>query len=348
MPTQNLERLEAIHSMLEAGHRCVRLEKHSFLLWGIVGGVLCGGTQSVVNADRFPDFRQQALALISWLGFWLITVGLLDYFLTKRAKRGRDETLPFAQAQMTRAWWMLLCMGALGSFSMYFYGGGAMVYVLWIVVLGLGLYLFGLFSQPLIEWIGLAVIMLGIIGPATGLPFGMTRWLAASCFAIGLPLAGWLASRIDDQRMVPRCLALGAWLAIVVEIPVLLTSAFLTTVAPAAHSIPLANFHPDSGKQVVSLPFGTPISLQIALDSPLLTAPVDKFLPMTLTRSMEIALQNGNPEGRYRIEGDQWANIHDGLLRLRIDRLQPAIENGTAILRAHATFDVHNLQNPGQ
>ncbi len=32
---QNLERLEVIHSMLAAGHRCVHLEKHSFLLWGV-------------------------------------------------------------------------------------------------------------------------------------------------------------------------------------------------------------------------------------------------------------------------------------------------------------------------
>ena len=348
MPTRNLERLEAIHSMLAAGHRCVHLEKHSFLLWGIVGGVLCGGTQSVVNVEHFPDFRQQALALISWLSFWLITVGLLDYFLTKRVKQDRDETLPFAQAQMTRAWWMLLSMGTLGSFSMYFYGGGAMIYVLWIVVLGLGLYLFGLFSQPLIEWIGLAMIVLGIVGPATGLPFGMTRWLATSCFAIGLPLAGWLASRVDDRRLVPRCLALGVWLAIVVEIPVLLTSTFLTTIAPATPSIPLANFHPIAGEQVVSLPLGIPVSLQISLESPLLAAPVDKSLPMTLTRSLDIALQNGMPEGRYRIGGDRWANIHDGLLQLRIDRLQPAIENGTAVLHAHATFDVHNLQTPGQ
>ena len=347
MPSWNLERLEAIHSMLAAGHRCVHLEKHSFLLWGIVGGVLCGGTQSVVNAEHFPEFRQQALALISWLSFWLITVGLLDYFLTKRAKRDRDETLPFAQAQMTRAWWMLLSMGALGSFSMYFYGGGAMVYVLWIVVLGLGLYLFGLFSRPLIEWIGLAMIVLGIIGPATGLPFGTTRWLAASCYAIGLPLAGWLASRVDDHRMVPRCLALGAWLAIVVEIPVLITTTFVTTLAPVAPLVPLTNFHPGTGEQVVSLPLGTPVSLQISLDGPLLAAPVDKFLPMALKRPMDIALQNGKPEGRYRIEGGQWANIHDGLLQLRIDRLQPMIENGAAVLHAHATFDVHNLQNPG-
>ena len=345
MSTQNIGRLEEIHSMLSAGHRCVRLEKHTFLLWGIVGGILCGGTESVINNDIFPDFRQQALVLISWLSFWLLALGLLDYFLTKRAKRGRDETLSFAQAQMTRAWWMLLCIGALASFSMYFYGGGAMMYVLWIVILGLGLYLFGLFSKFLIEWVGLAMIVLGIIGPAAGLSYEMTRWLAASCFAIGLPLAGWMASRVDDQRIVPRCLALCLWSVIVVGIPALLTSTLLATVTPASHSTQLANFHPIEGEQVVSLPVGTPVLLRLSLDSPVLTLQVEKPLQMTLTRSIDIALQNGKPEGRYRFEGDRWASIRDGLLMLQLDRVQPVIKNRTAVLYAHLTFKIHNHQN---
>jgi len=38
-------------------------------------------------------------------------------------------------------------------------------------LLGLGVYLFGLFSRSLIEWIGLATILLGATGLAAGLPF---------------------------------------------------------------------------------------------------------------------------------------------------------------------------------
>jgi len=348
LPTQNLERLEAIHSMLAAGHRSVHLEKHSFFLWGLLGGVLCAGTQSVVNTERFPDFHQQALALITWLGFWLTSGGLLDYFLTKRAKRGRDETLPFAQAQMTRAWWMLLCMGTLSSFAMYFYGGGTMIYVLWIVLLGLGLYLFGLFSQPLIEWTGLAIILLGIVAPATGLPFGMTRWLAASCYAIGLPLTGWLASRVDDTRLIPRGLTLVGWLVVVVEIPVFLAKTLLTTVAPTTLPIPLSNFHTAVGEQVVNIPVGTPVSLRLSLDSSLLAVPADASFPMTLTRPLDMALKNGKPEGRYRLDGGKWADIHEGLLMVRIEKLQPEIESGMAIIRAQGTFDSRIQKNSEQ
>ena len=61
---------------------------------------------------------------------------------------------------------MLLSVGCLGSFAMFFYGGSGMIYALWMVLLGLGVYLFGLFSRPLLEWIGLATILLGVAGLA--------------------------------------------------------------------------------------------------------------------------------------------------------------------------------------
>jgi hypothetical protein len=188
-------RLEAIQSMLSNGHRSVHLERHTLLIWGLGGGLLCAFSDQVLTVERFPDLTLRALALLIWLGLWLGGAGWLDHLLTRRARRDREETLPFAQAQITRAWWMLMAMGTLGSFAMFFYGGGSMLYALWTVLLGLGVYLFGLFSRPLIEWIGLAVILLGIAGLASGLPFDATRWLAASCFAIGLPLAGWMAER---------------------------------------------------------------------------------------------------------------------------------------------------------
>lgn len=38
------QRLETIQSMRFAGHRSVRLERHSLLLWGGVGGFLCAVT----------------------------------------------------------------------------------------------------------------------------------------------------------------------------------------------------------------------------------------------------------------------------------------------------------------
>lgn len=323
--------LHSIHAMLAAGHRSVHLERHSLLLIGAVGGFLSVATEWAITVERFPDNRQRALATLLWLACWLGGLSLLDHWLTRRARLRRAETLPFAQAQITRAWWMLLAMGSLGSYAMFFYGGGAMVYGLWIVLLGLGMYLFGLFSRPLIEWIGLAAILLGVAGLAAGLPFGATRWLMASCFAIGLPLAGWLAARCDDSRLWMQFAALLLWLALVAAPPVFATRMSFTE-APA----------PDV--QVLRLPAGARVPLRVDLESPLLALSSEASLDMTLIAPVEIALKDGQPDGRFRIGGGDWHGVRDGVLHLTIDRVSPRLATGGPEVRAHAIFGGREFQ----
>jgi drug/metabolite transporter (DMT)-like permease len=320
--------LEAIHAMLASGHRSVRLERHTLLLWGLGGGVLCAASDQVLTAERFPGLTQRALALLAWLIFWLGSIGWLDHRLTRRVRRDRAETLPFAQAQITRAWWMLMAMGALGSFAMFFYGGGSMVYALWTILLGLGIYLFGLFSRPLTEWIGLAVILIGVAGLAAGLPFGATRWLAAACFAIGMPLAGWMAERDMGRHLPGRALALATWLAAV------------TAPALAVAALPSSAPEPGRGDTVVRLPAGTAVALKVDLASPELSIAPDAALPMVLDRSVEVVMKDGMPDGRFRFAGDPWRQVHDGVLQLRIFSFRPALEAGKPIVRADASFDL--------
>lgn len=319
------EQFQAIQSMLAAGHRSVHLERHSLLLIGGVGGFIAGATEYIVTAERFPDIPQRALALLLWLTFWLGGMAWLDLRLTRRARLRRDETLPFAQAQITRAWWMLLGMGTLGTFAMFFHGGGGMTYALWIVLLGLGIYLFGLFSRPLIEWIGLATILLGVVGLAAGLPYGGMHWLAASCFAIGMPLAGWLNARFGDAGLPYGILALVLWLLVVVTPPMLLTRYAIT---PA----------PDADEQVLRLPAGTRIPLRVDLDSPILSIAPQAALQMTLTQPVEVVLIDGQPDGRYRIGNSDWHAIRDGILHLMISRLTPRLDGDAPEVRADASL----------
>lgn len=331
------EHFQAIQTMLTAGHRCVHLERHSLLLIGGVGGFLSVATQWVITDTRFPDVAERGVALLLWLAFWLGGLSLLDYWLTRRARQKRAETLPFAQAQITRAWWMLLSVGCLGSFAMHFYGGGAMIYALWIVLLGLGIYFFGLFSQSLIEWIGLSTILLGVASLAAGLPFGATRWLSASVFAIGLPLAGWLNAHVDGVSTMRRLLALAIWL-VVVTLPPLLISRSAHTPPPAVAPI-LSGSAVSLGEQVLRLEAGARVPLRMDMDSPLLNVASNAELSMILAVPVEVALQDGKPDGRYRLDNGQWRTIHDGVLQLRIDRLTPQLENNQPVVRAHANFN---------
>lgn len=325
----------AIQSMLAAGHRSVHLERHTLLLLGGVGGFLSVVTEWVITAERFPEVGQRGIALLAWLAFWLGGMALVEYALTKRARASRAETLPFAQAQVTRAWWMLLSVGTLGSFAMFFYGGGGMIYALWTVLLGLGIYFYGLFSRPLIEWIGLATIMLGVAGLAAGLPYGTTRWLNASCFAVGMPLAGWLSARLGEAGLTRRTAALAVWLAVVAT-PPLLTVRYADTEAPLA--VPAARVA-GAGEEVLRLEAGARVPLRVDLDSPILGIPPEAGLDMTLTQPVEIALRDGKPDGRYRIGNGVWREIHDGVLHLSIDRFTPRLDGDAPEVRAHAVFD---------
>ncbi len=324
-------RLEVIQSMLAEGHRSLHLERHTLLLWGGVGGLLCIATDLFINNEVFPDLHQHALALLLWLTFWFVGTAWLDQRLTRRARREREETLPFAQTQITRAWWMLITMGTLGSCAMFFYGGGVMVFALWTVLLGLGIYLFGLFSRPLTEWIGVATILLGATGLAAGLPLQTTRWLAAACFAIGMPLVGWMADRNLGEQIPGRLLALSVWLLVVVIPPLWFAQ------------LPVTNPLPANNIQILKLSAGTVIPFKLMLESTQLHIPAEAALPIILNQPLEVVMRNGTPDGRFRFDQTNWAKVKDGTLILRLDRLAPQLENGKPVIRAHAIFQ--NSQN---
>lgn len=353
-PTGPDHQLQSIHAMLVSGHRCVRLDRHTVLLIGFVGGFLTIATDWVVTAERFPDPLWRALVLFGWLAICLGATSLVDHRLTRRLRARRDETLPFAQAQVTRAWWTLLATGCLGTLGMALYGGGSMIYVMWIVLLGLGMYLFGLFSRPIIEWIGLAMMLIGVMMLATDLSIGVSRWLCASCYAIGMPLAGWLdrwlerrslsdAGRPTDfrHRDLPLvAAAVIAWTAIVVSLP-LLPLRWLPTQAPAGAiiSLPIDAGATVQGERVLRLARGTRVPLFIDLDSSLLAISPSAQIDMALLQPIEIASGDGQPDGRYRIADGPWHAMRDGVMRVRIDRLTPTVGNEGPQVRMHGRID---------
>jgi len=326
--TTHADQLRSIHAMLAAGQRCVELERHTLLLWGGVGGTLCAFTDLAITAERFPLPGERGLALLVWLAFWLGATGWLDQRLTRRARCARGESLPFAQAQITRAWWMLFMLGTLGSFATFFHGGGVMVYALWAVLLGLGIFFFGLFSRALIEWIGVTVIVLGAAGLAAGVPLHAARWLTAACFAVGLPLAGWLARQTPERPLLRRTAALGVWLL-----------AVLSAAAAGALLFP-AQRNPETSAHVLTLPAGTVLPLAIDLDSRVVSIEGTATLPVRLQRPIDVVLIGGQPDGRFRIDGGPWRSVQGGGLRLFIDRVQPQIGAAGPEIRAHGLLEI--------
>jgi hypothetical protein len=80
------------------------------------------------------------------------------------------------------------------------------------------------------------------------------------------------------------------------------------------------------------------------MDSPLLgIAPTDP-LPVRVMRDTEVALTDGQPDGRYRFEDGRWHSVRDGALALRIDRVQLKVGDRTPEVRMHGDFVFHGEQ----
>jgi hypothetical protein len=236
-------------------------------------------------------------------------VGYADWRLTRRVKEARDEAWSFIHRQVLKVWWMLMGMGVLLTFAMFFFGGGYMLYAAWLVLLGLGLYVHGLFSEELLEWAGVMTILVGVTCLAARLPMETMRWLDASVFGVGLPLLAALLDR-GRARALPHRLAQSlGWLALVVALPLFAHRWAGAAPLPDAPLIPLAALSAQtdlSGPRIVVIPAGTEVPVVFELSGDIFDAGRKPVLPLTLAFPVEVLMRDGKLTGDVRRVGGDW------------------------------------------
>jgi hypothetical protein len=312
--------LDQIQSMLAAGHRNIRLEKHTLALWGVAGGGLCAFTDLVITQQSFPIPWVRAVALLIFLAIVLSGVAVLDFNYTRYRVRARDETFSFAQKQVTKIWWLLVGMGVLFTFAVSFFGGGYMVYGVWLVLLGLGLYIYGLFSEQILEWIGVIMIVLGVAALSMNIPYSATQWLAASVFGLGMPLLSTMLDRGQSKPIGSRLIQSGIWLVLVLGFAQIL---FQWTRNPPLSTEPatvLQSFMHQSvvlPTQIVTIPTGSKVPLKIRFSGNVVSDGDTATSWMTLTRPLDVSLREGKPDGRFRVGQGDWQQ-RDVNLKIRV------------------------------
>lgn len=332
----------AIHSMLSAGHRNLRIERHTLVLWGAAGGALMLVSESILTEAQIPVIEHRALAWLALLTLVLGGVGALDWHLTRRAKRVRDEAWSFIHRQVLKVWWLLMALGTLLSFATFFFGGGYMLCAAWIVLIGLGLYVHGLFSEELLEWIGVLTIATGIASLAYQLDFKTTRWIGSSVMGLGLPL---LALMLDRGRQRPswhRMAQSAAWMAVVLGLPLAAHWRDHADVPHDAPALSLDQFRqgPASGARTVVIPAGTPVPVEIEVTGSLFRNGT-ATLPLTLAMPVEVMTMDGVPTGVIRFPDEAWTDA-DGAAWIRIPGLKARLtpERGPT---AHATLETDTM-----
>lgn len=306
MPINATEQLNAIHSMLATGHRNLRMEQHSLWLWGIAGGSLFALSDSILTQAQIPDVPTRAASWLVLLALVFGGVGIADWHLTQKVKTARDEVWSFIHRQIMKVWWLLITIGSLLTFAMFFFGGGYMVCSAWIVLVGLGLFIHGLFSDELLEWAGGAMLMIGILSLSFNFPFQAMKWIAASMFAIGMPTLTFMTYQPHPAWL--KLLRLLAWVLLILLPPLIFHRYFMIS-TPDAEVVSLRDFqaqHRIPESQVVTIPENTVIPVHIQVSGDIFQHNPDLILPLTLAKPMEIVMKNGKPTRQVRFSGNSW------------------------------------------
>lgn len=306
------QQLQAIHNMLSAGHRNLRIERHSLLLWGIPAGLLFAFSEQLLTPQQIPDLTTRALAWLLLLVGVLGAVGGLDWWWTRRVKQARDEAWSFIQRQVQKVWWLLMGLATLCTFGMFFFGGGYMVCALWLVIIGLGLHLHGLFSEELLEWIGGAMMLTGIGSLFAGLHYESMRWIAAATFGLGMPLLAMMLDRGRHRPFYFRLAQLLGWLLVALALPLSVQKFATEQKLPEAPLLTLDEFRngglPPDGNAVVSLPAGTRVPVDIEVSGDIFASTGNPAMYLTLTRPVELPFVDGQLADHSRFPGESWQN----------------------------------------
>ncbi len=317
MNTSATAQLEAIHSMMASGHRSVRLERHTLLLWGVASALLIIVTDMIFHLEQFKERWVFHFVVTAFISTVLLTVGIIDYRLTRRARAHRGETLSFVQKQVTKVWWLLIGLIVLLELGMNFFGGGFMFYGLVLALMGLAFYVQGLFSQQMLSWIGVLLIVLGLGSIAIQLPFLAQKWLAASTLGLGLPL---LALVLDCPAVhgtpVRRALFSVAWLCLM-ALPT--AAAYHFTASSGTQDlkeISLTEFLAAPGDTfglAVRLPAGSAVPVLWNFSGGVLSGK-NPVMNLNLDQDVVVALDgNGKPSGVFKPADGRWRKVQGGI-----------------------------------
>ncbi len=303
--------IDSIQSMLMRGQRPLRIHRHTLLLWGGAAGWLCAATDPLIRALQLTAPWQFGLAVLLILALVFVPVACLDRLLTLRFVRRHDLTIPFAQQQITKIWWLLVAIAIVLTSGIVMTGDGRLVYCFWIAIFGVGLFIHGAFSEELPEWVGAGMLLLGIVPIALEVPVAETRWLAVCAFGIGLPVLGLMLDGGRRMHFIKRLGQSLLWLAAVLAPALTIYHARSSgEEASALAALPAASAPLRHGHYLLTLPAGAMVPLTVSIDGPYAAAEPIEPIQLRLTRPVEIEMQGGEPTGRYRY-GDDWLGFHE-------------------------------------
>lgn len=336
MQDRTASQIEAIHSMLTTGHRSVRLERHSLILWGVTTAFLILFVQYIFSPDRIPELWQRSLVANLFIAVVVFSVGYWDFRLTRRKRELRDETISFIQIQLTKVWWCIIGLIILINLAMDLFVGKYLFYPILIALAGLGFYIQGLFSQQFLAWNGILLILLSLTSLILQIPYSTIEWLTIIAAALGMPVMALLMDLpIIQKKLSYRVFASVFWLTLITIPTWYIHQARYQEPASDWQHVTLQEYNEQKMKDtkvILHIPAGTRIPLEVTIQGDTLETFTTTEVPLILKRSVDITTQNGKFDGRYRIDKGNWLQPRRKF-RLQKQKLETLLtdENGLKI-----------------
>ena len=306
--------LDAIYSMMEGGQHSVKMERHTLLIWGITAAVLILITDLIFNRETISTKWVLIASQTAFISVILFAAGYYDIKLTRKVRIQRDESLSFIQLQLTKVWWFFVGLIVLLNVGMNFFGGGYMFYGLTLSLIGMAFYVQGLFSAQMLKWVGSMLILLGLASIALNLHFLATKWLAAGAFGLGMPMLAFILDKpITHSSGLKRIAISLAWFVIVI-IPSTLAYHYELGFDPGELPVrTLQEYNKLSAEesaqqQIIKIPSGTEIPVNIEMDGNVVESKAAKALSIRLTKDLDVVINKGNTNGRFKIGDSEWKN----------------------------------------
>jgi len=327
------QQIEAIHAMMTTGQHSVRIETHTLVLWGLTAAGLMLFVGDIFKREYFSDPVTRVLSMNLFIAAILTIIGFIETRMTRSRRNTRDESLSFVQIQLSKVWWLILGLIVIIHLSMQFFGGGYMLYSLTMALMGMALYIQGLFSRQMLSWAGIGMILLGLITLAIKLPLQLIEWIAIFCFGIGWPLLAWaINQKTINTSVFHRFIFTLIWLSVIL-IPAytvaLLASVPEDDIIRTRMSLNeyMKKEKVSAHKQIISLPEGTVIPVKLNISGGLVEVSKSAPLLLTLKTETEIEVDKGIPTGRFRLKNKEW-QVFKYDFRLRITRFISSLKPG--------------------
>lgn len=331
-------RIEDIRSMMESGHRSIKLERHTLIVWGIAAAFLILIIPILFAPEHFELRWHRMVAQNIFTIIILSFAGIVDYKLTKKIRSQRDESISFVQRQLIKVWWLLVGLIVVINIGMNFFGGGYIFLSITLLIAGVALYIQGLFSQQMLCWLGLMMILVGLLSVALKIPHPQMQWVAASVYGLGFPAMAWLLSVFSDNWSISRRIAIIAlWLGIVIAPASLAYQLTKNNVTPDLPSVSLQDYmnstSSNSNKpQVVRLPSGTRVPINIEISGDSIKGETRGELVLQLAEDLELIVENDKPKDRFRVGDGLWKrSVYNFRLRDMERDVKITRENGPQI-----------------